>query len=1091
MGWARTVDVVVPVLDEEQALPGCIEVLSRYLAERFPLEATITVVDNGSTDGTLRVANELASRTPGLRVLHLDAKGRGLALRTAWSQSEADVVAYMDVDLSTGLDALLPLVAPLITGHSDVAIGSRLAPGARIRRSARRELISRCYNALVRLSHGVPFSDAQCGFKAVRAQVVRPLVARIEDDAWFFDTELLLLAAENGLRVHEVPVDWVEDADSRVRMASTAWEDLRGLARVARARITGSARVDDLPRRSELRAQHPDAVRPGTERALSWQVGSFAAIGLASTLVTLLLYAALRSWLPPLAANLLALAVSTLFNTEANRRFTFPGARSSGAPVQIQGLLLLGLYYAFTSAALLGLHLAVPNPPRAVELDVLLAATVVATAGRFLLLRTWVFRHRRSNARQGERIDMTPTSVISTFRAARAELAAEGWQRPALWAILLLATLLYGWDIGSAGWGNAYYAAAVHSMSMNWMAFLFGSFDLSNLATVDKPPMAFWAQVVSAWVLGYRGWTVLLPQVVEGTATVFLLHRTVRRWAGEGPALLAALVLTLTPITVAINRDTNPDTLMVLWLVAAAYAFTRAVERVSPAARTRWLLLAGFLIGCGFLTKMLQAWIVVPAFGVAYLLGVDSPLRRRLLDLAAAGAMLTISSWWWVALHDLWPGAKPYIGSSQNGTAWSLVTGHNGIARILNPAQLRGGAAGSAGQAFTTLASLIGGPPGMTRLLAPQNAGQISWLLPLCVLVLVVVAGSAISRRRAGLPVPPQQRAGWLLWGLWLVVSTLVLSYAGGIFHSYYTAMIAPAVAAVTAAGLPVLWRHYRRRTGPGWLLLPGGVLITGWWACVVVSRDPSWNGWVGYVAAIVTLAAVAALVVARVPTGVPSRLGRRASPALAIAALLVAPGAWSLATALGSDNSSLRGGLPVAGPPLLTVIGRISPQGTTILGSDPTQLIQLFGAGRTGASTGNLSAHQRQILDYARRHAGGARIVLAVDGGAVQAAPYVINTNDDIIALGGFSGDDNVPTGAQLDELVRQGTLKFVVADPASLAPPAAGGASSAQAVMSRLTPVSTTQRDRWIRQHCAPVELAPSDPTPSAGSQQLYACH
>jgi 4-amino-4-deoxy-L-arabinose transferase-like glycosyltransferase len=958
MPWAATLDVVVPVYNEERALPGCIEVLSGYLTDRFPLKTNITVVDNGSTDDTLRVAGELASRTPGLRVLHLDAKGRGLALRTAWLRSEADIVAYMDVDLSTGLDALLPLVAPLISGHSDLAIGSRLLPGARVRRSAHRELISRCYNALVRLSHGVPFSDAQCGFKAARADVVRPLLASADDRSWFFDTELLLLAAHNGLRVHEVPVDWVEDADSHVRIASTAWEDLRGLGRLAWARITGSARVDDLPRRRpELRAQHPDAVVPA-------------------------------------------------------------------------------------------------------------------------------LRRRHVNPRSGERLEMTPTSVISTFRAT----AAGRLQRLVLPAILLLATLLYGWGIGSAGWGNAYYAAAVHSMSRNWLAFLFGSIDPSNLATVDKPPMAFWAQVVSTWILGYHGWAVLLPQVLEGTATVFVLHRTVRRWAGEGPALLAALVLTLTPITVAINRDTNPDTLMVLWLVAAAYAFTRAVEPVSPAARTRWLLLAGFLIGCGFLTKMLQAWIVVPAFGVAYVLGVDSPLRRRLLDLAATGAVLTISSWWWVALHDLWPGMKPYVGSSQNGTALNLVVGHNGIARIVNPTQLRGGAAGAAGQAFTTLASLIGGPPGVTRLFAPQNAGQISWLLPFCALVLVVVAATAIAAQRAGAGLTSQQRAGWLLWGLWLVVSTLVLSYAGGIFHSYYTAMIAPAVAAVTGAGLPVLWRLYRRPTGPGWLLLPGAVLLTGSWAWTVTSMDPSWNGWVRYAAAIMTLAAVTGLAIARRPADAPSRLGLRASGALAIAALLLAPGSWSLATALGSDNSSLRGGLPVAGPPLLSVIGRLGTRGTTILGSDPAQLIQLFGGTRSDVSTGDLSAHQRQMLDYARTHAGSARILLAVDGGAVQAAPYLINTNDAVIALGGFSGSDDVPSVAQLDELVRRGELKFVVADPASLNPPASGSAS--RAVLSQLTPAATARRDRWIRQHCALVELTAADAAQAGGAQQLYAC-
>lgn len=231
-----TVDVVIPVYNEERALRGCVDVLKSYLDEQLPFEWTITIVDNASTDATLAIANELTEATDQVRVLHLDEKGRGRALRTAWQWSDADVVAYMDVDLSTGLDALLPLVAPLVNGHSDVSIGSRLAPSSRTVRGPKRELISRGYNALIRLSHGAKFSDAQCGFKAARTDVIRPLLGHIKDDNWFFDTELLLLAEHNGLRVHEVPVDWVEDIDTRVRIRSTALEDIRGLIRVARAK---------------------------------------------------------------------------------------------------------------------------------------------------------------------------------------------------------------------------------------------------------------------------------------------------------------------------------------------------------------------------------------------------------------------------------------------------------------------------------------------------------------------------------------------------------------------------------------------------------------------------------------------------------------------------------------------------------------------------------------------------------------------------------------------------------------------------------------------------------------------------------------
>lgn len=237
-----TVDIMIPVHNEERALPGCVQVLHRFLGEQFPFDWTIVIVDNASTDDTPAVAHTLAEQYDRVLVRRLSCKGRGLALRETWGASTATVVVYMDVDLSTGLNALLPLVAPLVNGHSDIAIGSRLAPGARTVRGPKREFVSRCYNGLVRLTHGARFSDAQCGFKAARTDAVRPLLEHVSDDAWFFDTELLLLAEFNGLRVHEVPVDWVEDVDSRVDVLGTAMDDIRGLMRVARAKSTGAAR---------------------------------------------------------------------------------------------------------------------------------------------------------------------------------------------------------------------------------------------------------------------------------------------------------------------------------------------------------------------------------------------------------------------------------------------------------------------------------------------------------------------------------------------------------------------------------------------------------------------------------------------------------------------------------------------------------------------------------------------------------------------------------------------------------------------------------------------------------------------------------
>ncbi|MBH5334913.1 glycosyltransferase [Streptomyces pactum] len=391
-----TVEFVIPVHNEERALPGCVRTLHARLTEGFPFPWRITVADNASTDATLATAHRLSGELPGVGVVHLDRKGRGLALRTVWSASDADIVAYMDVDLSTGLDGLLPLIAPLASGHSDLAIGSRLAPGARTVRGPRREFISRGYNRLIRLTHGSRFSDAQCGFKAARTEVLRPLLEVTRDDAWFFDTELLLLAEHNRLRIHEVPVDWVEDLDTRVDIAGTVSQDLRGLWRMARLRASGAATVD-LPRRPGPVAEHPDAVlAPDPHRStLSWELGCFVVIGVASTAGQALLYWLLRSLWAPALASLVSLFVLTVLNTEAQRRLTF---RHSATPalrahLGAGGLFLLG--YLVTTGAVLGFKELDPDASAAAEATVLAVSSAVVTVVRFTVLRVAVFRSAR------------------------------------------------------------------------------------------------------------------------------------------------------------------------------------------------------------------------------------------------------------------------------------------------------------------------------------------------------------------------------------------------------------------------------------------------------------------------------------------------------------------------------------------------------------------------------------------------------------------------------------------------------------------------------------------------------------------------
>ncbi|MEV4284343.1 dolichyl-phosphate beta-glucosyltransferase [Nonomuraea bangladeshensis] len=383
----RLVEVVVPVYDEQRALRASVTRLHGYLTRNFPYGFRITIADNASTDDTWQIATELERELPHVRAVHLDEKGRGRALRQVWSRSEADVVSYMDVDLSTDLDAFLPLVAPLLSGHSDLAIGTRLARDSRVERGPKREFISRSYNLLLRSLMGARFSDAQCGFKAVRTEVAQALLPGVEDEQWFFDTELLLLAERYGLRIHEVPVDWVDDPDSRVDIVRTALDDLRGMVRVARKTLSGAAGIPVPPRIQ--RAELP--------RGMARQLPRFAVVGVVSTLAYLALYSLLRPVIPPLAANALALLVTAVANTAANRRFTFGVTGSAGAlRHQFEGLIAFLVGLSLTSGTLALLPAQVPH---GVELAAVIAANAAATLVRFLLLRVWVFNPRRRTAR--------------------------------------------------------------------------------------------------------------------------------------------------------------------------------------------------------------------------------------------------------------------------------------------------------------------------------------------------------------------------------------------------------------------------------------------------------------------------------------------------------------------------------------------------------------------------------------------------------------------------------------------------------------------------------------------------------------------
>ena len=379
------VDIVVPVRNEERDLAPSVRRLVSYLRESLPFSARVTIADNGSTDATWAIASQLARELPEVRAVHMELPGRGRALRAIWSESDAEVLAYMDVDLSTDLNALLPLVAPLLSGHSDLAIGTRLARGSRVIRGPKRELISRSYNMLLRTLMGARFSDAQCGFKAIRRDQARALLPLTQDTGWFFDTELLVLAERAGLRIHEIPVDWVDDLDSRVDIIATALADLRGMARLGVGFARGSIQVPQLRESVQADSRHA--------QNLPLQIARFTIIGVASTIAYVVLFLLLRGpfgVMSAQAANLVSLGVTAVANTAANRRLTFGiSGRLNAARHQVKGLIAFGIGLALTSGALA--VLGPTHPGRITEISVLIAVNLAATVIRFLLFRHWVF----------------------------------------------------------------------------------------------------------------------------------------------------------------------------------------------------------------------------------------------------------------------------------------------------------------------------------------------------------------------------------------------------------------------------------------------------------------------------------------------------------------------------------------------------------------------------------------------------------------------------------------------------------------------------------------------------------------------------
>ena len=655
------------------------------------------------------------------------------------------------------------------------------------------------------------------------------------------------------------------------------------------------------------------------------------------------------------------------------------------------------------------------------------------------------------------------------------------WARPALWAVLIAAGALYGWGLPDAGYANAYYSAAVKSGTQSWKAFFFGSLDAGSYITVDKPPLALWAMGLSARVLGFGTWSLLLPQVVEGVAAVAVLHAAVRRAFGHAAAVTAAAVLALTPITVAINRDNNPDTLLVLLMVAAAWACQRAIA----GGRARPLLLAAFLIGCGFNTKMLQAFLPVPALALAYLVAARPGIRRRLAHLAAAGAVLAVSSLWWVLTVDLIPArSRPYIGGSTDGTALDLVIGYNGLGRVLG----QDGPGGRGGPGF---GGGFGGAPGAGRLFNDILGGQISWLIPFAVLALA--AGLVLLRRR---PRTDPARAALILWGGWLAVHYAVFSFAQGTFHPYYSTAMAPAVAALTGAGAVLPAAAHRRPAAWGWVL-PAETAATGAWAFVLLDRTPGWHPWLRWLVAAATALAAAALLAGRLIPRTRPRAGTSAAAAglvLAAIAGLAGPGAYAASAASTASNGTDPLAGPSAGNRFGGPRGRGAPTGMpagrpgtppgAIPGGMPGAMPGRTPGGpggqrpptppggdqpgrgpRTGSGRSGGGADDRMI-SYLRRNQRGATWLVAVPS-AQEASSLILRTGRPVIAMGGFTGADPAMTVGKLQRYVREGRLRYVLLGGRT--GPGGGAASGVTA---------------WIRQNAALVDASEYGGTAGTGT-------
>ncbi|MGI3786202.1 MAG: ArnT family glycosyltransferase [Janthinobacterium lividum] len=579
--------------------------------------------------------------------------------------------------------------------------------------------------------------------------------------------------------------------------------------------------------------------------------------------------------------------------------------------------------------------------------------------------------------------------------------------RPLLWVLLAGTAVLFLVNLTSSGYANEFYAAAVKSGTTSLKAWLFGSLDAGSSITVDKPPASLWVMVLSARIFGFSSFSLLLPQALMGVGAVAALYAGVKRWAGAYAGLAAGALLALTPVAALMFRFDNPDAMLVLLMTLAAYAVVRAVDAPRGRSALRWMIFAGALIGLAFLTKMAQGLLVLPAFGLVYLVASPLRLRSRIGHLLAAAGALVVSGGWFIALVELWPAsARPYIGGSTDNSLWELAIGYNGLGRIVGSSGNGGGGGGGG----------FGGTAGLLRLFNSQFATQISWLVPAALVALV--AGLVATART---PRTDRTRAALVLWGGWLVVTGLVFSFMSGTIHSYYSIALAPALAAVIAVGGRALW--LRRDHHLARVPLASMIAGTAVWGFVLMRSDAS--GWMTWLAWTMLVGGSLGAVVLAVSAG---RLKKWAVAGLLIGTLSALAGTASFTVATVASGHT--GSTPTAGPAIASTSsgfgggggGQGGPGGGQRPTLDGTQTAGSQAQG--GGGQGTTSSTALDDLLNATSTRWSAAVV-----GDQSAAQLILSGSTSVMAIGGWGGSDASPTLAQFQAYVAAGDVTYFIA--------------------------------------------------------------